>query len=161
MWRLSVALPLPQDTIYIHRYMYSMYDRPLASKPKPFIFYLVLVVGSCGANFSKVPCSCEMKLPVLRIWGIPRTCMFVCVYVFWPEVAIPALNAYKFNLVFCGTSSPAASVAFVVLSCFVILFVLAKNKPGVRSTESSRSNIYILAWLNTLAVDFRPRIALV
>jgi len=77
---LPPPLPFPQDTIYIHRYMYSMYDRPLASKPKPFIFYLVLVVGSCGANFSKVPCSCEMKLPVLRIWGIPRTCMCVCMY---------------------------------------------------------------------------------
>lgn len=78
-----------------------------------------------------------MKLPVLRIWGNPSD-MYVCVCVFWAEVAIPALDAYKFNLVFCGTATPAASVAFVVLSCFVILFVRAKSKSG---PESRAQNI--------------------
>lgn len=124
--------------------------------------YFILSLSSVHAERT------SLKFPAPVKWSCQSSesgefpepvCGSVCV--FWPEVAIPALNAYKFNLVFCGTSSPAASVAFVVLSCFVILFVLAKNKPGVRSTESSRSNIYILAWLNTLAVDFRPRIALV
>lgn len=60
--------------------------------------------------------------------------------VFRPEVAIPALNAYKFNLVFCGTSSPA-SVALVVLSCFVILFVLS-SQSGLDQKPYEHTHIF-------------------